>query len=554
MCDIDKADYYKRAIDKERAAREQSDKQVIDLLKDIKTRYESKISAYKQKAPSNPAPKATTMTTKAADDDWGSGNTGGQANDNWGQDNNDTQADQGSWDNNDTQANQGSWGNDDTGGKANDTWCQADQPANEGWGDQATTKQEESSKPDTPVEKQTDTKAADDNWGSGDAGWGTQADNKQEASSNPDTSKEATKTTKATSDDWGADDTTSTKKTEAKQDPKQNQKKKANQKANKNQKTSTAPSVETVSAVKPTTTDKPTPTVKATPAAKPTSTVEPASTVDTTPNVVDTKQQSEIKSQLLSAKLDIRLLERENATLKEERDGLASKLKNVNAEQDTLKMKVRSLTVDLVSANEEIHKLNERIDELEAEKRTREKDNNFSESKRKSMENRFKQYQIQIAELQSENSLLREDKHDNQRRIENLSRRNERLENDLAHSKNLIRTLKDGCALVEDQARTFEIRHDTVVMSKSDMERELIAIKEEATRHISTINKLQKSNEYLTAAFTESSEENLRKRHQIEEMHQEFTRRINDLEVQNLKLSQTNSQLQKVLAQIKKIR
>lgn len=187
-----------------------------------------------------------------------------------------------------------------------------------------------------------------------------------------------------------------------------------------------------------------------------------------------------------------------NEKIIKERDDLLRKLHEANQERDHLKVKVRGLTVDLCSAH----------DELESNEKT----------------------------------------------IMHLTQRNTRLESDLIHSKNLIRTLRDSCALVENQAKTFEVRHDTVVMSRADMERELINIKEESSRHITTINRLQKSNEKLSRAFIQSAEAHDQTRAELEMFQRESARRLMKLKEENDRLVIQNNQLTKLIDLINKKR
>lgn len=151
----------------------------------------------------------------------------------------------------------------------------------------------------------------------------------------------------------------------------------------------------------------------------------------------------------------------------------------------------------------------------------------------------------QIAYLESQLGLSREE-------AARLKKRNLRLEKDLDHSKTLIRTLREGCSLVEDQAKTFETRHDTIMMSKADLERELIAIKEESSRHITTINKLQKSNEQISKAFIVSVEAHESCKRELDVLQQKYARKLESYQIENMRLSEANSQLRKLIDYMQK--
>lgn len=550
----EKADYYQKTLQHERINREQTDKQVISLLTDIRNRYNIKYQGYMAKHKSKNNVERTQGddggVSKDAKKDvnqssgWGSTNNGV-----WGSDANSKAEASDGWgittEANKDESTLGGWGTEATD-KNNET---------EDWGD---TNQEDdwgASKPDTNQEE---------DWGNTDSkkdsGWGN-------------TSKESNKDERVDSG-WGSNDQNdkskaNTSKEDKKNEGKKNKNKKKNQdktddnktddktndaKANDHKKDDKRDDKKTDDKTYASKTDsgKKSETSKAT---------VPKTDYSSDKFDSTSKEYLDMKSQLLSAKLELRLatrdkskLSEELATVKEERDNLERKLNLASQDQDQLKMKLRGVTIDLVSANEEIQKLNMRIDEIEAERRDKEKDARAGESKRRSLENKYRSYQQQIAELQSELGLLREEKEDSDRRVSDLKGRNERLEADLTHSKSLIRTLKDGCAFVENQAKNFEVRHDTVVMSKADLEKELIAIKEESSRHITTINKLQKSNQQISNAFIQSVEAHEQCRRETEFLQTEYARRLENYKLENHKLVEANNQLRKLIDYIQKKR
>lgn len=587
----DKADYYRQTLESERASRESADNQIIDLLHNVKSRYDSKLNAYmaKNKNKNKQASEAsknnsannkasTTATSPTQEDSWSScdkqspSKNADDANDGWSTQPTTTAA---GWGDSSPAKNKKNKDKDPWANEVDAGWATSDnnndqQGNNDGWG--------------TSTQEQNANETTSDN-GDDDAQQDASTGNGWEASTNDWNTK-----TNTTTDGWACDTQTETKskgkenkkdaskkessptkggasenKSPAKADKQldaedwgcNNQDKNANANANdKNTKKQGKKGKNDQKNASPNNAE-----------AKGASDNKPADKVDTAGDsktnksksttedkTVDNKEFLEIKSQLWTLKLDLRLLERDKSKLTEEvssltqeRDSLLKKIDLARQEHDSMKVRIRGLTVDLVSANEEIHKLNERIDEIEADKRSKEKESFMGESKRRAIENKYKEHQQQIANLESELNLLKEEKGDCLQRIADLERRSERLLSDLNHSKNLVRTLKDGCAMVEDQVKTYEVRHDSVVMSKADMERELIAIKEESSRHITTINKLQKSNEQLVSAFMMSSEAHDETKKELETLQKEYGKRLQAYKDENHRLSEANSQLTKLI-------
>lgn len=527
--EADKADFYRKTLENERATRELADKQVIDLLHNVRDRYDTKINSYmaknknnKNKQNNNNSSGNNKKNKNNKEEDNTNGNAWGDTNDNdnvnnteadnWAEANNDT-ANNNSTDNwgddnqgtsNDQNKDSGAWGSNNndnqneewgvTTNDKNDTdagWGQDTKPV--GWGDenQTSPKKKDDNKNKKSPDKNKSPSAKSDNSGS----------NKKE---NKASKNETTPPNKK-----GGNQDKNKNSPNAKQDPKEKDAKEQKESANK---------------------------------------------VD-----VNSKEYLDMKSQLWTAKLDLRLSDRDKTKLAEqvaavekERDTLLRRLEVSKSEQDTLKMKVRGLTVDLCSAKEEIDKLNERIDEMEQLRRGRDRFTSSSETKRRSIEDENRTYRQQIAALENELLECQQEKQEVEKTFEDLRRRNTRLEADLTHSKNLIRTLKDGCAFVESQAKTFEVRHDTVVMSKADLERELINIKEESSRHITTINRLQKSNEKLSQAFIQSAEAHDQTRHELEVVQRDTARRLMKMKEENDKLVVQNNQLNKLIDLINK--
>lgn len=521
----DRGEYYLRTLESERTGREQSDKQVIDLLYDIRNRYDIKLGSYmarnkkNKNSPKNENKKEDTAT-KINDDSKG-----------W----NDTA-------NNDWENNTNSWGNNNTwSNEANETknneesgWEETgDNNGNQdsGWGNSA-------SKNDNQDSGWGNSANTNDNQ---DSGWGNTEVANDNQESNWDSAETATKdqVSKPSSDEKknkqssSGDQKSSTDKSDKTASAPQDGAKTDNQKS----KSSSGKKKDK----QPCAGDPKTPTDK--PDA-------------TTPACTDGSRKSydEIKSELWTMKLDLRLSEREKQTLKDEViskqceiDELSKKLTASREQIDDLKLKVRKLTVDLCSANQDIQKSSARLDEIENQSKIKEDLASYSESKRRTMEHKSREQQQRIADLESELYLVKEEKELSDKRVSDQAKRIQRLEADLGHSRNLVQTLKDGCTLVENQAKAFEVRHNTVVMSKEDLERELIAIKEESSRHITTISKLQKSNEQISKAFVISVEAHDECKKEMETVRIEMSRRIETLKIENLRLVEANSQLRKLV-------
>lgn len=580
----DKADYYRKALENERNSREQADKQVLELLHDVKNRYDTKLSSYMAK-------HRKSQTSAKFDDDWGSTNSKKVETDK-----SNSKSDQSK----SQKVDQG-WGSEQPKSNEVSSW---DSPGVDDWG-------ASNSKDDTPEKN----KSNDDNgWGSGDPnsnqdnevcdwgaesspqndnGWGNDCSKKstpekdnsnndngwgnEEPSSNQvnETSDWGAEATPQVVDDWNSGNnkednpekskTQGKKKKENKSPPKNTADSKgkdssANKKANNNTK---AKSGDNSSPQAKSSTEQESSRPPSSPKKK------KDSKGDTSHNIEEPKADTsetrergdignkeflEVKSQLWTTKLDYRLAERDKHLLREEvdklrqeRDELTKKLAKSHQEQDALRMKVLKLTSDLTSMNDDFDKLNKRLDEVEAEKRCTERSLTLDESRRHAMESKTRAFQQQIADLQSVNTSLKEERDDFEKQCINLTRRNERLESDLSHSKKLIRTLKEGCAMVDEQAKNFEVRHDTVLMSKADMEREIIAIKEESSRHITTINKLQKANEQISKAFLMSVEAHDQCKGELEKLSKEYTRKLNSLELENHRVVEANNQLRKLI-------
>lgn len=563
----DKADYYRKTLENERQSREQADKQVLDLLHDVRNRYDTKLNSYMAKNKGNLDDAKQNCGAKSSPGSTNNNNVSDAGNkkskknkgspkdktdtgnrDSWDIDDNQSPSkkndDDAGWGNSNNQST--GWGDDDKHDNSNDQntgwgnsdnqntdWVNSDDKDN-GWGnsnDQNTGWADDGNH-DKSNDKDANNKK-EENWNDDNAtGWGNEpASNNQETNEN-EKSKDATGSTNNNSNKSNVGNNKKNKKNKG-----------AAKTVDDSSNQDTRPKASEEASCKDNSSKKGGDTDK-----------RQNIKISADQEEAGSKEYLEIKSQLWSAKLDLRLAERDKSKLREEldnvrteRDDLIRKLKHVNAEQDTLKVRLRGVTVDLVSANDEIHKLNERLDEIEAEKRSKERDLTLDETRRRAMESKTKSFQQQIANLQSDITSLKEVREDLEKQVITLTRRNERLENDLDHSKKLIRTLKDGCAMVEGQAKTFEVRHDTVMMSKADMERELIAIKEESSRHITTINKLQKSNEQISKAFLMSVEAHEQCKDELEKLSREYARRQQALEVENLRVVEANNQLRKLI-------
>lgn len=544
----ERAEYYRKTLEGERASRELADKQVLDLLQDIRVRYDIKLNSLmgkkggKRKPGNSGGPDDADKGQDQTDWDC-SDNRNGTQND-WGVNNNDS--------------NDNEWGANDTGWGTND----ATNDDNNVWNDDSTNN----------WDNQNDSGGWDDASKNSKKGGKSKSEAKEENWDNEETVKTNDSKSKKDDGDWGqpeekkdnSNDKEKGKKgntSKSSDKPAPNNKGKGDKGQNKNSKSNEDNDNKDNSRKSGNESSKKKGETKTdAPEASSTKNTKDKSGHDDSKQSED-KNFAELKSELLTTKLDLRLLERDKITLtdeivakQKEIDDLTQKLAKANEQIDTLRVKTRGLTVDLVATNDEIHKLNERIDELEAERRSKDRDVSFNESKRKAMENKFKEHQRQIADLQSELCLAREEKETAQKRLAAQSGRIDRLEADLNHSKNLIQTLKDGCTLVESQAKAFEIRHNTVVMSKEDLERELIAIKEESSRHITTISKLQKSNEQISKAFVLSIEAHEETKKELEVLHRESARSIGNYQVENHRLVEANNQLRKLIDYLQKKR
>lgn len=604
---LEQAEHCRKTLEAYRASREHNDQQALELLNDIRNRYNLKINSLMGKKKNKANNKGVWSTDSPPDsksNGWGAENDDNEEDedtnkvspaksnksnnaDDWG---NDDSANKSPSNNNKTKGKnkdnktKNDWGGssvtpkkskdnkkDDAGWGANTSSPQKDNE-NSGWG---ASNANDDNNQESGGWGNDDTTAADDNnanENNDDAnGWGDATDSKQNndndgednwGDSNDTGKGKKTATATESSAGWGDDDD---KKKESKKDAKSktttpNNKNndngsndKSSGKKDKKNKGNKANSPET--------TDKDKSEDKNNKSEENKSNTQKSNgKAEAKKDVYEDAKGFDVvsKGELLTAKLELRLLGQEKTRLKTqldelqksqdtERRALQTKLELSNKKREDLEMKVRRLTTDLNSANEEISKLNKLCDDLSEELEDRNKNQNLHALRRRSIEDKSKDYQRRIAQLEEDLQHTAEEKIACQERIIELEGRNDRMKAELSHAKNLIQTLKDGCALVESQAKTFEVRHDTVAMSKADLERELIAIKEESSSHITTINRLRKANDQLSKAFVAAVEEHESCKKEVETLRKEYQRRLDAYKIENTRLSEANRQLRKVV-------
>lgn len=489
--DVEKAEYLEKELNKERALRQQELERIIPLLGDVKRRYEDKMKAYSKKQETDSKENQNSNTSG-----WGESN--GQSNNDWNQSSSNKSAKKrkdAKKQEDDSKENQDS--NTSGWGESNNDWNVSSRGVKF---DDAKTAQ-------NLAENVAESGENDGGWGESakndDGAWGESGKNDgggwgESENNNGGGWGESGQNNGGWGEQSGASGSASN------QSPKEAPTTQKSTGAKDTKSLKEAPTSKKIAAVKDIKSPKKGQTNQKT------TSVKDIQSPKEEPTTQETNAAKDIQSKddLLTVKLEKRMLQISYDKLKQENERLAEecseykkKLHISKDEQVRMNITLRGAIQDKLTAEEEIQKLEARREQLQKE-------------------------------------------------IDKYSIRNQRLEHDVERLKSLNEKLRNGCLMVESQAKAFEDRHETIASTKSALEEQLISIKEEASNHLTTIAQLRDANDKLTRAVYEGLEEHAKMREELLEMRRQHDTRLEKYKLDNHRAHETNNQLRKFIERI----